>query len=862
MASRFKYGVNAGAENDLNGLLNPYSNSPGFGPSLSKYLPMMGGLEQILGPLIASQLRGVLGVNSFTPGGFGMKANDAHTIFNRADMAMLQPQQRQVQSEVNALNTTYDNDRPLGFLGNLANTFMNNSGEFVNQHAKAQHYAGNFASINSNLAESQGFLKEYGLKDSDGLKGNKELSDTIKDAFNALTADFKAKDAAGNTKFGAEYGGLNLGEIGTIASEVVRTSSSTIDKGKPEVLKGQVKDLSKAISAFKDILGGEVAEVMDKLSDTLGSDVTAMFKDNGARLQTYAGMLKHTARLSNTSLQGALGISQVTGALQEQLAGNKLGAFTSGMMVTATGTPGDMYGINRAKYSSMQSTRTVGAMESVAAKRIAGAYDVYRRKALKDDPDLKEEDIRAQFKNEFDDGPTSDLKTLQDITGTNLESVELENLGSSRAANAFRNEDTFATRAAKKEQINQAITLKKDALGQITAGALNDEQINKIATSTNYKDREKLLTEYGVTDEQRGAIYSQFNDIASITGYKDDNYMMAAQAGDEKRDKVLAQATLRTDLEKKLGTKIHGMAGAMSIIQGTFGTESYEIGSKDHKQTFNDLIQAIGGESSMEDLYGKLYMKDKDGKMIQRPEIAKALDTLNTTKTSNNFLSVNSVLTQGFDIMNSGKLDKKDQKEYEEAYRGLMTGSHKNDKGEWVVTKKENAKEIMEKQYDILYAQTESGKISESLSESTGFAKLDKDGKELKTTEGKIVTTTAHDIFADKSNASSKDSTNNQWRRMAAAETIRKMSAEDFAKMKNTGGATQQEFERSILTGKDFSMSKLSGLARDNRAFNKAFSEEASSYGISAMGSPSEQALSEIISKLTEIVTHLTDPKT
>ena len=171
-----------------------------------------------------------------------------------------------------------------------------------------------------------------------------------------------------NDKF--SYGGLEGGDLGQLTTGMAQRGMMT---GDAAAMGAKVKDMARALGPLKDLLGGDIPELMDQLEATLGVSLSTF---SPAEITTRISKMKYMAAQTGVSIQQVMQMSQSAGAMYDSMGMSRMGADTA-----ATAALGMMTGLRLDRLDPDQFRQTmlrdqVGQQASRAAHDLAGAASI------------------------------------------------------------------------------------------------------------------------------------------------------------------------------------------------------------------------------------------------------------------------------------------------------------------------------------------------------------------------------------------------------------------------------------------------------------------------------------------------------
>jgi hypothetical protein len=178
------------------------------------------------------------------------------------------------------------------------------------------------------------------------------------------------------------YGGLNSTDIKSLTSEMGRRGEIKVDTnerwdktegGQADRIKSQIQETSRAVSSIRDIIKGDIPEVLRQLEGAFGGDSLSIMKVKGAArsVQQY----RQLAESTGTNITDMIQYTQATNMIARQTAGYTIGG-DAGLSVSAQMSilpQGDMRGLDSAAYARTVAERTTGARMSQTSLMVSGA---------------------------------------------------------------------------------------------------------------------------------------------------------------------------------------------------------------------------------------------------------------------------------------------------------------------------------------------------------------------------------------------------------------------------------------------------------------------------------------------------------
>lgn len=471
----------------------------------------------------------------------------------------------------------------------MAGSYMHDRAGFVQQYTRANTGAGVMAPVFTAGTLSEGAKRhiEWGLgvdrqqlgRDNKGMgdrqqlgRDNRGMGDNIASFFEQAAQTYKEDPGS--------FGTANLGDVGKVAAEMVRTNREAFKpegfEGRKEELKQNLQQFTRAAEDLQGVLGGDVLHALDVLNDTFGVNVQATFRNQGDVIARQTSDIVHTARLTGTSVSTIMKTAGVAGNAMEQFGGSRMGSMMVGTMAVQAGQADDLAFIDEGKFRSMQTMRIAGASESQTARRLSGAYAMWRR-----GPGAAfetEEEARREFEKNVSEATGGDIsrintQIMQQISGAES-GVDLMNASYTQTAERYRATDRLATTAAYASQLS---TLKKDRTATIEklfgAGGYNvDINVTEFEKASE-EERADMLQAADINlepdqiVEMLGTTRQVMGNLSKARGYMSEEAYRQAQVGYERMQATQAQVIARRDIMDSLEiTGNTGMRGVLDAV--------------------------------------------------------------------------------------------------------------------------------------------------------------------------------------------------------------------------------------------------------------------------------------------------------
>lgn len=567
---------------------------------------------------------------SMTPGASHMNSLDS--------MYQQQGRNRINTSSLMATGGFNDMSNLSGVAKAMATSYVHDRGTFVSQYEQATANSGVMAPLyaTGKLGErAQRKLNTLGYSQED----REGLSNRMSNRGENITGFFaRAADNYGKTP--GDFGTASLGTIGKVAAEMVRTNRSDFDfdekalkesdpsglKSKKDALKKNLQEFTKVAEDLKGVLGGDALHTLDALNDAFGVNVSSTFKNQGDVLANQTSNIVQTARLTGTSVSTIMRTAGVAGAAMESIGGSRMGSLMVGTMATQAGQADNLAFIDEGKFRSMQTMRLSGAAESQTARKVAGAYGMWRQgKSFGSESEAREA-FNAELMKEAggDMNNVRNIDVLRKVSGAS-NAVDLINASYSQRSEKYRTTDTMATTAAYAGQLD---ALKRDRVGTMESMfsegrfALDPEKFDAAAfEAADEEGRRKILAGAGVKDSDLmenmiGTARRTLGVLSKGRGYMSDEAYQQAKAGYKNMKETQVQVTARKDIMDSMGVTGHtGLRGIVTKLGEMTDTTYDKKMETNYKKVFA-VAMGIGTDDKTLAAFklNRKFIKDITGK--------------------------------------------------------------------------------------------------------------------------------------------------------------------------------------------------------------------------------------------------------
>lgn len=477
-----------------------------------------------------------------------------------------------------------------GILRKAAGGYVSGHEAFMKSYQRALGSAGAFSPVdrmyggNGYPTESSllpGLPYEHGSFD-------RERAENARTNVSALYT--KLAESYGKDKTG--YGGANLGDIGQVAAEVVRTggldfgaTKKTFDS-KLDKLDDNIKGFTKTTMRLKDILGGSALHALSVMSDAFGSNVVNTFRGSTSLLDRQVASITHTARLTGTSVSTIVRMGGVAGGLIRKMGGDDFAAPLAGVMGAQYGQFGGQHGsrfVDESSFRAMQLQRVTGAVSSRTARNISGAYAIWKlSKDVRDKNYKTEEESQTAFNEALKKAAGGEVTKMGDVEVlkkmVHVENeADLKNAGRLDSARLYKGTNQLPGIVAKARQMDYTRKEREFHISNLvfnkTGERMSKADLDRydIADET---ERKKILDSYAamnenVSEDNMNAVQADIKRAldtqAKARGYRDDNYYRDAARADERAKTTRANVARRTKLSQTLG--INDVTGPRAILE-------------------------------------------------------------------------------------------------------------------------------------------------------------------------------------------------------------------------------------------------------------------------------------------------------
>jgi len=185
------------------------------------------------------------------------------------------------------------------------------------------------------------------------------------------------------------YGGLSGGEVGTLTADMARRGALRDEQGdlftpagaggdqtaRLSAASKRVQAMSRAMAPLKEFFNESMPQLLERLDSTFGVNAAATFSPE--QIQSKVLQMKHTARMTGTSMEQLMGMAQGAQTYYRSLGmdtpmGGGTAAMVAAGMLGAGGV--DRSRLNLPDFERLTFRNVVGAQTSDTARALSGAF--------------------------------------------------------------------------------------------------------------------------------------------------------------------------------------------------------------------------------------------------------------------------------------------------------------------------------------------------------------------------------------------------------------------------------------------------------------------------------------------------------
>ena len=384
------------------------------------------------------------------------------------------------------------------------------------------------------------------------------------------------------------HGGLTAGEHTAVAGRLIRTAAITESEmegaygegatrdmagggegmsrvtAAREKVQRKIKDMDIAVSSMKEVFGGEVTGLLEKMSLMFSSST------GGRDIAQRVSELKYTMAATGQSVQG---MAEMIGVAQQY--GGGLGATKAAGLEAAksaalfVGPAADVPGVDMEHFREDALKRVVGAQNSGVAYRASGAYLMWLdKKKAKDSGEMRDEFQNALSKTDYSMG------AMQELSGGSASSILMAAGG--RDALRLREQTTLGIdaglgaaqsqwEASRQQDINLSFRLLNETDAPAGAADMPLDELREMFGTADKK---------GAFDRQMDRGAQRFNFADALTM---DQAISSSKAMKRREQQVHAKGELDSKL-KTSGLMTNDLMGMAHQIGAMTGKEKNTYG--------------------------------------------------------------------------------------------------------------------------------------------------------------------------------------------------------------------------------------------------------------------------------------------
>jgi hypothetical protein len=470
----------------------------------------------------------------------------------------------------------------------------------------------------------------------------------------------------------SQYGGLGGGEIGQITAQLSRAgkledvladfgAGGDIGRGTSKVNE-RVKGMAKALGPMKELFGGSIPQLMSQLDNIFGVSATTF---SPQAIQSRVLQLKHTARMSGTSVQTLMSMQQSAQGYLESMGAGPMGATQAALNASyAIGASG--VNIDRVNESSLRQNilkNATGRIGSRMGRDLAGAYVLFRERAGVQAGTQADSDLNAKFRSQIMGG-SMDINSLSAKFGFSQQDIRTASMGEAA-------QDVLATTSMAQDLGGDTYGRYRRAALRSSRSYLSDQGIRlsaKELAGIDIRDSEgtlALLRSRGGGEKDLAALQNYFESSAQwMTG-------MGFRETEAERAKILqgreleGRITGRGRFEASLGGVSFGVKGIMQalsskdptvskFIKGAFGLAGIGTVNKEAGAMFDKALSGLTGDARTKAerrlnavFQAGLHGIDTSGNLLSEDAQKKALMAIQSGDLSEVNLSARDITKEG-----------------------------------------------------------------------------------------------------------------------------------------------------------------------------------------------------------------------